>query len=160
MKCLFTMFAAVVALTAVAQGPSGRGMGRTGLDPIMRAAQNPKMAEKIGLSEEQQSKLKALASEKDVVKSLQAKVSAGTKRQSELLKAEKIDEAAVLATVDEIFEARKEIAKCQMKRLIAVKTVLTPEQIKAATEALQSMKDQRKGAKKGKRAPKTSAPEA
>ena len=58
--------------------------------------------------------------------------------------AEKIDEAAVMATLDEVFAARKEVAKHQMKRLIVVKSILTPEQVKMATEAFRSMKRAKK----------------
>ena len=81
-------------------------------------------------------------------------------RQAELRAAEKIDESAVMATMDEVFAARKEVAKLQMKRLIAVKSILSPEQIKATTEALKSLKGKggvKKAAKKPKQEPKAGA---
>ena len=152
MKCLIAMAAAALALAAVAQEPV-QGKARRGqpgaVDPIVRAALNPKIAEKVGLTEEQQAKLKALEGDKGVLKGLQEKIRKGMDRQAELMAAEKIDEAAVMATMDEVFEARKEVAKFQMKRLIAVKAILTPEQVKATTEALKSLRDAKPGRKPG-----------
>ena len=162
MKCLIAMVTAALALAAVAQEPV-QGKVRRGqpgsVDPIVRAALNPKIAEKVGLTEEQQAKLKALEGDKGVLKGLQEKIRKGMDRQAELMAAEKIDEAAVMATMDEVFEARKEVAKFQMKRLIAVKAILTPEQVKATTEALKSLRDATPGRKPGKR-PQKAKPEA
>ena len=143
MKCLIAMAMAALTLAGVAQEPAPGKMHRGqvgGADPILRVALNPKVAEKIGLTADQQAKLKALAEDKGDMKGLQEKVRRGMNRQAELLAAEKIDETAVMAAMDEVFEARKEVAKRQMKRLIAVKSILTPEQVKAATEALKAMK--------------------
>ena len=162
MKCLIAMVAAALALAAVAQEPV-QGKARRGqpgsVDPIVRAALNPKIAEKVGLTEEQQAKLKALEGDKGVLKGLQEKIRKGMDRQAELMAAEKIDEAAVMATMDDVFEARKEVAKFQMKRLIAVKAILTPEQVKATTEALKSLRGAKSDRKPGKR-PQKAKPEA
>lgn len=147
MKCLFAMAAAALALAAVAQDPAPdrpRQAPAGTIDPIVRAALNPKVSKKIGLTEEQQAKLKALAGDNDVMKTLQEKVRKGMSRQAELVAAEKIDEAAVMAALDDVFAARKEVAKHQMKRLIAVKSILTPEQVKMATEAFRSLKRTKK----------------
>ena len=147
MKCLFAIVAAVLALVAEAQNPAPDRSHRAPvgtIDPVVRAALNPKVSKKIGLTEDQQAKLKALTGDKAVLKTLQDKVRKGMSRQAELLAAEKIDETAVLAALDEVFAARKEVAKHQMKRLIAVKSILTPEQIKMATEAFRSLKRSKK----------------
>ena len=158
MKIAMTVFAAVLALAAVAQGegaakapigakarPARAMMGPGGMaDPVVRAALNPKVAEKLGLSEDQLARLKALEDEKGGAKELQAKVRQGMEKQAELLKQEKIDESAVMAALDEVWEARKELAKRQTRRLIAVKAILTPEQIKEATELMKTFR-----AKKG-----------
>ena len=160
MKCLMmTMAAAALALAAVAQEPAGGGKARSPRpammmpgEPVLRAACNPKMAEKLGLTEEQSAKIKALADDKSAMKALHEKVRKGMERQTELLKAEKIDEAAVMAALDEVFEARKEIAKCQTKRIIAVKSILTPEQIGKASDMLASEKARRREkSRKGKK---------
>ena len=147
MKCLFAMMAAALTLAAVAQDPApdkAHQVPAGALDPIVRAALNPKVSKKIGLTEEQQAKLRAVAGDKDVLKTLQEKVRKGMSRQAELVAAEKIDEAAVMAALDDVFAARKEVAKHQMKRLIAVKSILTPDQIKQATEAFRSLKRTKK----------------
>ena len=60
-------------------------------------------------------------------------------KQLELMKADKIDEAAVMKAIDEVFELRKEMAKEQIRRVIAVKSILTSEQIAKAREAVKSM---------------------
>lgn len=145
MKCLLAIVTVAVALMATAQVQGSPRPRRAGaMDPIVRVALNPKVAKKIGLTDEQQAKIKAATDDKDVLKALQEKVRKGMSRQAELLAAEKIDEAAVMATLDEVFAARKEVAKHQMKRLIAVKSILTPEQVKMATEAFRSMKRAKK----------------
>lgn len=142
--------------------PFGPMMGgeMMGGDPVVRAVMNPRAAEKLGLSEEQKAKVAALRnSDKETVKALQEKVREGMKRQLDLLKAEKVDEAAVMKAIDDVFEARKEMAKAQTKRMISVKAVLTPEQI---TKALETMKEMRgpKGEGRGPRGPRAKGPAA
>ena len=146
MKCLMTVVAAALALAAVAEKPSGKTgcetrarpsramMGASSTDPVVRAALNPRFAEQLGLSDEQAAKLKALRDDKGKLRSLHEQIRKGMERQAELLKAELIDEAAVMAAIDEVFEARKAIAKAQTRRLIAAKSILTPEQVKKAQE--------------------------
>lgn len=154
-KLMFTMAVALACVAMAQEGelpPPGAMHGgpapmafRQGapMDPLMHIVMNPKVAEKIGLSEEQKAKLKELQPKRGANKELNEKISAGMKREMELLNAEKIDEAAVMATIDEVFEIRKELAKEQTKRLIAIKSVLTPEQIKAAREAMKEMRGPR-----------------
>ena len=62
MKCLVAMMAVALTLTAMAQAPAPGKMRRGpagAMDPIVRVALNPKVAKKIGLTEEQQAKIKA-----------------------------------------------------------------------------------------------------
>lgn len=150
MKQLMMMAVAALALTAAAQAPI-RGLGPS-IDPVVRFALNEKAAEKIGITPEQTAKLKALADDRAALRDLQAKVRKGMERQAELLQAEKIDEAAVLAAVDEVSAARGEIAKLQTKRLIAIRGILTTEQIAKARDAMKEMR--------GKRVRKPRAPKA
>ena len=160
MKCLMTMLAAAVSLVALAQEPAAEGAARPrsgraamgggqSIEPVLRAAVNPKIAEKVAITEEQVEKLKALAGEKDTLKALHEKVRKGMESQVELLKAEKIDEAAVMAAIDEAWDAKKEVAKFQTKRLIAVKSILSAEQIEKIRDALKARRD---GRQKGPRA--------
>ena len=113
------------------RGPREGGMGPMmgGMDPIVRMVSNPAVADKIGLSDEQKAKLNELKGDREANRAAQDKVRAATMKQLDLMKAEKIDEAAVMAAIDEVFELRKAMAKEQAKRVIAVKSVLTPEQV-------------------------------
>ena len=119
-------------------GPrEGGGMGPMMVsDPIVRMVSNPAMADKIGLSDEQKAKLKELKGDHEANREAQNKVREATMKQLDLMKAEKINEAAVMAAIDEVFELRKAMAKEQAKRVIAVKSVLTPEQVKKAHEEM------------------------
>lgn len=160
MKCLMMMVVATVSLVALAREPAAEGaarprggrmamVGGPSIEPVLWAAMNPKLAEKASITEEQVAKLKAIADEKGALKTLHEKVRKGTERQVELLKAEKIDEAAVMTAVDEVWDAKKEVAKYQTKRLIAVKSILSPEQIEKIRDALKAKRD---GDQKGFRA--------
>lgn len=160
MKCLMMMLAAAVSLVALAQEPVAEGaarprggrmamVGGPSIEPVLRAAMNPKLAEKASITEEQVAKLKVIADEKGALKTLHEKIRKGTERQVELLKAEKIDEAAVMTAVDEVWDAKKEVAKYQTKRLIAVKSILSVGQIEKIRDAL---KAKREGRQKGPRA--------
>ncbi|MBR3922042.1 MAG: hypothetical protein IKJ45_02935 [Kiritimatiellae bacterium] len=77
-------------------------------------------------------------------------------KQLDLMKAEKINEAAVMAAIDEVFELRKAMAKEQAKRVIAVKSVLTPEQVKKAHEEMKKMFESRgdRGPRRGGKGPR------
>ena len=122
-------------------GPREGGMGPMmgGMDPIVRMVSNPAIAEKLGLSDEQKAKLKDLKGDNATNRESQKKVREATMKQLDLMKAEKIDEAAVMAAIDEVFELRKAMAKEQAKRVIAVKSVLTPEQVAKAHEEMKKM---------------------
>ncbi len=133
--------------------PGGFG-GELKSDPAVMAATNPKIAEKIGLSAEACEQIKKLDTDNRAkVQELQKKTRELMEKQAQLMKAEKIDEAAVMAAIDELFECRKEMAKTQTKRLISVKSLLTPEQIKQATEAMKELRNERM-AKRAKRSQK------
>jgi len=165
----FTTVALAAAAFAVPEGGPGRGPMPNGpqggmdgpSDPIVRMVTNQKMAEKIGLTEEQQKKIKAINKEdRNNLGDLRRTFRNAMEKQSELLQADKIDEAAVMAEIDKAFEARKEIAKRQTKRIIAIKSVLTPEQVEKALEAFKSQKRNRRGAEaKAGEGPKGPKPE-
>ena len=151
MKTLVLTFAAALATVAFAQEPAGEGakperkpmhtmglrgdrmpMGAVTMDPVLRIATNPQMSAKLGLTEEQVAKLKELSKGRGQDREVQKKIRKIMDRQVELLSADTIDEVAVMATVDEICEARKVVMKEQLKRTIAARAVLTPEQIAKA----------------------------
>jgi len=162
------MIAAAMAAmmgAAMAEGPArpprGPHGGEAGVDPVARMVMNPKVAEKLGLSEEQIAKIREInKSSMESSKALREKMSAAMKKQAEILKAEKVDEAAAMAAIDELFEVRKEMAKAQTKRVIQVKAILTPEQLAKAKEEVEKRTAERpprkgpKGEKKAKKAEK------
>ena len=159
MKSLVCALAAVVAVAAFAEGPRARKPWMESINPVVRVALNPKAAEKLGITEEQAAKLKALEDGKGELNELQEKVRKGMERQAELMKAEKIDEAAVMASLDEVWAVRKEIAKKQTARLISVKSILSDEQIRKAREVLKSTRSEGKKAGKCRKAEKPAAGE-
>ena len=123
-------------------GPHG-GMGgmrphEMGFDPIVFAVQRPRIAEKLGLSEEQKAKIKGVTDRAKGGREAMQKVREATKRQFDLMKAEKVDEAAVMKAIDEVFELRKQMAKEQVQRVIEIKAILTPEQIAKAREEMKA----------------------
>ena len=123
-------------------GPHG-GMGgmrphEMGFDPIVFAVQRPRIAEKLGLSEEQKAKIKGVTDRAKGGREAMQKVREATKRQFDLMKAEKVDEAAVMKAIDEVFELRKQMAKEQVQRVIEIKAILTPEQMAKAREEMRA----------------------
>ena len=177
MKSLVMTVAAAACCMALAQGPEGApegsrskgpqigerpgraprhggmtpgGNGMVG-DPLLRAVMNQKIAESLGLTDEQKAKIKALSAGKKDNREMQKKVREATMKQLELMKAEQIDEAAVMAAIDEVFDIRKQMAKDQARRVIEVKSILTPEQIEKAHENMKMMLESRgdRGARRG-----------
>ena len=147
MKTLFTLATVVLAAASLVAGPKeGRDPGQRGrrggverdsADPVVRLVCNPKVAEKIGLSEEQRGKIREInKANRGNSKELRKALRDAMEKQAELLKADKIDEAAVMAEIDKAFDARKEMAKRQTRRIIAIKAVLTSEQVSKALEIL------------------------
>lgn len=143
-----------------ARGPVGgprRGMGgmRDGMmmEPIVRFAMRPDAAEKFGFSEEQKEKLKALQQERGKSGEAQKKLQEAMQKQSKLMTAESIDEAALMAAIDEVFALRCQIAKEQTKRVVAVKAILTPEQVQKIHDEMKKMFESR-----GDRGPRGKGP--
>ena len=142
MKSSIMLAAAMFAAVTFGQEAPGRNAARFRpmgegffADPIARMVSNPKLVEKLGLTEEQKAKLDELnKSQRDAMKENRTKMGEAMKRQMALMKADKVDETAVLASIDEVFALRCAMAKNQVKRVIAIKAILTPEQIKKANE--------------------------
>ena len=151
MKKLMIVAAAFAALSVFADPPAeregpkqgGRRPGqfmmnpRGGFDPVVRAVMNPRFAGELGLSDEQKAKIAELMGDRPDGREAQKRLMEGMKKQAELLSASKVDEAAVMAAIDEVWEVRKQMAKDQTRRVIAVKALLTPEQITKARSLVQ-----------------------
>ena len=157
---------ALTAATAVAapkDGPRPQTPARhEPSELIVRIIMNQKVVEKIGLSEEQKAKLKEVVkSDRAESEPLRQALKASMERQAELLKAEKIDEAAVMAEIDKAFEARKAMAKLQTKKVIGVKSILTPEQVQKALEEFKNMPKRGRGKPEAKgKGPQEKEPKA
>ena len=171
MKKLMMIGAAALSLAALAQeleGPKAGGNGprasrmaergrmpmrggmeggMMGSDQAIMAVMNPRVAEKIGLDDATQLKIKEIdLNLRKAIRELQKKTREASEKQAKLMKEEKIDEAAVMSAIDELFDLRKEMAKAQTKRVIAVKALLTPEQLEKAVEEQRKMREERRGA--------------
>ena len=154
MKKLMMIAVAALSCVVLADGPEGGprrpggpgfhgGMGgmrhpEMGMDPIVFAVMRPKIVEKLGLSEEQKEKLKAVTDRAKDGRETMKKVREATMKQFDLMKADKVDEAAVMKAIDEVFELRKQMAKEQVRRVIEIKWILTPEQIAKAREEMKA----------------------
>ena len=149
MKCSIMLVAAMIAAVTFGQDAPKRNMGRfrpmgegVAADPIARMVSNPRFAEKLNLTEEQKTKLEELnKTQREGIKEKRTKMSEVMKRQMDLMNAEKIDESKVMASIDEVFALRCAMAKDQVKRVIAVKNILTAEQIKKANEIKAEFRD-------------------
>lgn len=133
--------------------PGGMFGGMPG-DRAVMAVMNPRVADKIGVSKEVQEKIQKIDQDsRKEVRELQQKTQGAMAKQANLMKEAKPDEAAVMAAIDELFDLRKQMAKAQTRRVLAVKALLTPEQIDAAVEALRKMREEHIGKSKAEAAP-------
>jgi len=152
MKKLIAFATLALSVAALAAGPKDgpkkpgpRGPMEGPSDPVVQMVTNPKMAEKIGLSEEQQKKIKEIGKEsRNGMDEMRKQLKETMKKQAELLKAEKVDEAAVMAEIDKAFDIRKEMAKRQTRRVIQIKAILTPEQVEKALTAVKERQKREK----------------
>ena len=173
MKKLMMIAVAALCCVALADGPE-RGMRRPGgphggmggmrhpemgMDPIVFAVSRPKIVEKLGLSDDQKEKLKAVTDRAKEGRESMKKVREATMKQFELMKAEKVDEAAVMKAIDEVFELRKQMAKDQVRRVIEIKLILTPEQIAKAREEMRANFAARGGRPDGQRGERGGRPD-
>lgn len=110
-------------------GEGKRRWGEAG-NLVERLVKNPQMARRLDLTEEQRVALEKVSVEIGAKqKGLQEQMKESVFDQAELMTAETVDEATVMAAVDKTFELRKEMAKLQMKSLFEARKILTPEQI-------------------------------
>ncbi len=105
----------------------GRGemMGGGEMMMLMR----PAMVKQLELTSEQQSQMAAVVnSASNEMSSLRSSMQTLAKKQAELMGAETIDENAVLQLADEIGKVRSDMAKMQIKQMLAARKILTAEQ--------------------------------
>ncbi len=90
---------------------------------------NPRLADRIGLTDEQrvaiQADVKELDEELDV---LRPHLQEAAQAQAELLRGEDPDEDRIMTAVEETWRLRTEMAKIQTRKILAVRAHLTEEQ--------------------------------
>lgn len=160
MKLALTLATAVLATAAFAKIDGDAGMRRPrdfghSRNRVLEMAVNPKTAADIGITPEQAAKIKGFISHSEADRDLNVKLSELMKKQAEMMNAETIDEAAVLAQFDEIAKLRAEIEKNKLKKEIAAMKTLTPEQMTKARALIAE-----RAAKRAKPQPKKPAPKA
>ena len=144
MKSNILIMATIVALSASGvtssaqdfdRGDQGK-RGKPGHNPEMmksklleRILKNPEMAERIGLSEEQEKTLRDgffdLGKQK-IAKTAELKLAA--MEQARILTESEINETALIAAVEESGHLRTELAHLQMKKLLLMRRTLDDQQ--------------------------------
>jgi protein CpxP len=106
-------------------GPREHEMGPR----LMPLVENERVKTALGLTEEQVGRLRQIAveTEKSAVKT-RAELAVRRIELRELLRADKPDREAVMKKVEEISDLRGQIMKQYVESMLALKTVLTPEQ--------------------------------
>ncbi|MCQ2388124.1 MAG: periplasmic heavy metal sensor [Kiritimatiellae bacterium] len=159
---LFSLMAVVALVGATFAAEAKRPAPREpGNDPVVRLVKDRKVAEKIGLTKEQIAQIKELCKAgDDAAKALREKHKQAMERNAAAFEADRIDENAVMAAIDEIYDLRKAVVKEQMKAVIAAKNVLSPEQLEKAKQELsakiaadEAKRAARKAAKEGDKKP-------
>lgn len=146
----FGLLAAVCAAGAIppllAQGPQSFGPERP---PMERSAgprgdhfawwRNPEIAKKIGLSDDQVKKMDEIFQQNRLALiDIEATLQKEEMKLKPLIDADTPDEAAVLAQVDRVAQARAELEKTNARFLLGIRKQLTPEQWKKLKADMES----------------------
>ena len=130
---------AMTPLVALAQsGPSGgQGAGPGMRGPGGPGGKGPKMAEELGLTEDQMKKMREIHSKnrKTIIDQKSAIQKAMIDLTDELQK-DKTDKAAVEKTIDQVVKIKGEIERARLNALVETTAILTPEQKKKAAEKM------------------------
>lgn len=88
-----------------------------------------RMIKELGLTDEQVKAIKdAMAASEEELKAFNEKIEKSVLQQAELMKADTLDEAALMKAVEATGELRTQIAKLRMKQVLAGYKVLLPAQ--------------------------------
>lgn len=98
---------------------------------------NDRLAEEIGLSEEQRTSLReSMERARAEHQELQEEINKAAQQQARLVMQEDIDPEAVMNAVDRVFDARKEMAKIRMRQFLLLRKTLSSEQIQRARQMM------------------------
>jgi Spy/CpxP family protein refolding chaperone len=115
------------------------GMAGGGAEGIIaRLIDSPQLAERLGLTVEQQKKIQdgVFDIRKEIVK-LQADLELAGMDQARLMMSNTVSEADVMAAVEKTGKIRTDIAKQNMKQVLMVKQALSPDQIEKLRSLVQ-----------------------
>ncbi len=128
--------------------PMERIMGGGDLEQsmLLRLLDNPRIAETIQLTDAQRKTLAAAFEPfDDQLKEVQPKLQEAIKVQTALLGELKPDEDKLMAAVDDVWGLRAEIAKIQTRKLMALRSHLTVDQINRAREMAEGFRQRAAG---------------
>jgi len=119
---------------------------------IERIVRDDKIAEELGLSEDQVETISnALYEHKVKEIDLKAGMQKAGLEQARLLTAKEVDEDAIMVAVEKTGRIRTNLAKLKIERLLLLKNTLTEEQIETAKnmmrKRMRKQKDRRRGGK-------------
>ena len=122
---------------AMANRGAGGGMAlQDGM--LLALLETPRIADAIGLTDEQKEDLKAINEKFDgPMSELRQKQDATAQKQTAALRDAEATEEAILAAIDEAGAARTAFAKEQTRKMLAVRAKLTPEQLEKARQQMQ-----------------------
>jgi Spy/CpxP family protein refolding chaperone len=110
----------------------------------------PEVAEKLGLSAEQSSQIRdQLQSIRKEHIRLRAEQEIAAMEQVRLLAADTVDEDAVMKAVEKTGQISIEMAKLQVTPILAIKKILSPEQLKQARDMIRTRAREFRGSQEG-----------
>jgi periplasmic protein CpxP/Spy len=139
---------------APGQGGPGFGDHRPPMERAMRGDRgrwwnNPQIAEKLNLTDDQKKSMDAIFQQhREQLVDLRATVEKAEIEMDPLVKADQPNEAAVMAQIDKVAQARAELEKANARFLFELRAKLTPDQWKQVQEFRQShegMRPMRRG---------------
>jgi Spy/CpxP family protein refolding chaperone len=121
------------------------GEKRGGQAPIGRILNHPEMAKKLGITDAQREAIKAqMATMQEAHIALKAQMEKAALKQARLMTETTLDEAALMAAVEETGDIRTEMARLRIKHLLFMRSTLTPEQTEKLQEGMRKrMESQR-----------------
>jgi Spy/CpxP family protein refolding chaperone len=118
---------------------------------LLRLLDNPRISEQIKLTDEQRTAIVEVIKDFDLqLDALRPLLDEAIKVQTALLRELKPDEEKLMKAVEEAWDLRTEVAKIQTRKLLALRSKLTVEQLDRAREMMESFRD-RMGGDRGPR---------
>lgn len=142
------------------QGPQGRGKqgprpgqpgpqqpGPQGPGPLAGLANDPQLAERLGINADQQKKIQASMQEHRLKQiDLRAALEKAQITMQPLMNADQPDEKQILSQIDKVHQAQAELQKDEVRLQLDVRKILTADQWK-------KLQDERRGPPQGKQGP-------